>query len=332
MENNKQELPLVSVVMPMHNAAKYLREAAQSILDQTYPNIEFVIIDDGSTDDSVSIIRSLNASCIKIHSYPEKQGLAKALNKGIELSSGEYIARMDADDISLNNRIEEQVKYMTENPDVGISGTQIIAIGNKARSLPVTHEEIKWYLLNACPFLHPSVIFKRSILLEHQLFYDPSYYGAEDLELWMRASHVTKLTNLDKAYVKYRYHFGMHQAMIDIVARLNTGIKINHLSWLLPALPDDVKSGLAVFMNRHIRQDRTVAWLEQGLALFKVSLDQYPEYVKELTGEFNRCLWFHFSSDPAFYKTSKGILKEHGWFRLSFKQQMWLFIKPLIKK
>ncbi|MES2690509.1 MAG: glycosyltransferase [Bacteroidota bacterium] len=326
-----QQLPLISVVMPMHNAGKYLREAAESILNQTYARLEFIIIDDGSTDDGVSIISSLNDPRIILYSYKQKQGLAKALNKGFELAKGEYIARMDADDICLKNRIEQQVKYMMANPDVGILGTQIIAIGSKARKLPVTHKAITWHLLNACPFLHPSVVFKRSTILEHRLFYDPRFDGAEDLELWVRASQVTGLANLDKAYVKYRYHFGTHRAMIAVVGRLNTEIKIKHLNQIMPALPGEVKNSLALFMNRHIKHERTLLWLEKGLASFETALAQYPSYVHELTNEFNKCLWFHFSSDPGLYKKVKKGLKDHQWFRLSLKQRLWLMLKPLLK-
>lgn len=329
---SREELPLVSVVMPMHNAGRYLRGAAESILKQTYTHLEFIIIDDGSTDDSTAIIRSLNDPRIILHSYKEKQGLSKALNKGFELAKGEFIARMDADDISLDNRIEQQVNYMLANPGVGILGTQIIAIGSKARLLPVTHKDITWHLFNACPFLHPSVMFRRSVVFEHRLFYDPSYDGAEDLELWVRAAQVTRLANLDKAYVKYRYHFGTHQAMIDTVGRLNTDVKGKHITRLLPGLPDQVKNSMALFMNRHVKHDRNLLWLQNGLGSFEAALLQYPDYTNELTREFNKCLWFHFSSDPGFYKEVKNFLKDHKWFRLSLKQQIWLMVKPLLKK
>ena len=327
---SREELPLVSVVMPVHNAAKYLREAAESILKQTYTRLEFIIVDDGSTDESVSIIRSLNDPRIFLHSYKEKQGISKALNKGFELAKGELIARMDADDISLDNRLEQQVNYMMANPGVGILGTQIIAIGSKARSLPVTHKDITWHLFNACPFLHPSVMFRKSVVLDHRLFYDPLYDGAEDLELWVRAAQVTRLANLDKAYVKYRYHFGTHQAMIATVANLNTDIRLKHIDRLLPGLTHHTKNNLALFMNRHIKHDRTLLWLQNGLDSFETTLAQYPDHFNELAKEFNKCLWFHFSSDPGFYKEVKKLLKNHTWFRLSLKQQIWLMIKPLL--
>lgn len=329
---NSKELPLVSVVMPVHNAGKYLREAMHSILTQTYTNLEFIIINDGSSDNSIDTISSFSDPRIILFSFPQKQGLSNALNKGFELSKGEYLARMDADDISLPHRLEKQIAYMQANPEVGILGTQIIAIGNKARWLPVTHKDITWHLLNACPFLHPSVVFRKSTVLEHQLLYNPEYYGAEDLELWVRASHVTQLANLKKGYVKYRYHFGMHQAMLDIVARLNTGIKLIHLNWLMPDLTDAEKKELALIMNRHITHERNPAWLEKGLIVFETVLKKYPQYANELVTEFNKCLWFHISSEPSLYKKNSSLLIQHPWFKLTVKQRAWLKIKPLLSK
>lgn len=324
--------PLVSVVMPMHNAAKYVAAAIASILRQSYRNIELIIIDDASTDEGPAIAASFNSPQVKMHRFSEKQGLARALNKGFEMASGDYIARMDADDESLPHRIARQVEYMERNPDISISGTQIIAIGNKSRKLPLSHDEITWHMLNACPFLHPSVIFRKSDVIRYGLFYDPDFYGAEDLELWMRASHVTRLANLGKAYVKYRYHFGMHQAMLDVVARLNTTIKITHMDFLLPGLNEALKNDLAVLMNRHLPHERNVDWYRKLLAAFDAVLTQFPGNRAALEREFNKCLWFHLSSRPALYPQVLPLLEQRKWVRLSFKQKVWLKVKRLISR
>ncbi len=122
--------PKVTVLMPVYNAEKYLKTAIESILKQTFSDFELLIINDGSTDGSEEIIRSFNDKRIRLFNNEQNLGIIKTLNKGLNLAKGEYIIRMDADDISLPDRLELQVKYMEENPGIGISGTQARIFGD----------------------------------------------------------------------------------------------------------------------------------------------------------------------------------------------------------
>lgn len=199
-------MPKISVVMPTYNAEKYLREAIDSILNQTYGDFEFLIIDDNSTDATREIIKSYNDSRIRLIDGPCK-GIAAALNKGLDEAKGEYIARMDADDISLPERFFEQVAFMDANPDVGICGTKA------TKFYPDGREEdwgdIKQYpnlldMLFECLFCHPTVMFRSKDLNKYNLRYDSTLYCAEDQDLWFKAINCTKFQNIMRPLLMYR--------------------------------------------------------------------------------------------------------------------------------
>ena len=159
--------PLVTVLMPVYNAAPYLREAIDSILNQTYSDFEFLIINDGSTDETESIINSYNDPRIVYLKNETNIKLISTLNKGIELAKGKYIVRMDGDDISLPTRIELQVQFMENNESVGLGGTFIRSFGGAIEGkvgYSTTHEEIKFKLLFDTHFPHPTAIIRKQIL------------------------------------------------------------------------------------------------------------------------------------------------------------------------
>ena len=199
--------PLVSVVLSVYNGEKYLAEAIESILNQTYKNLEFIIIDDGSTDRSLEIIKKYNDERMVLISR-ENRGLIESLNEGIALAKGKYIARMDADDVSLSTRIEEQVYAMEEDSTLGICGTAIIGfgVGIKERTwvLSAQNERLKTELLFSSCFAHPSVMMRRNLINKHKLFYDKNFKHAEDFELWTHFAQVSKMNNLTKPLLKYR--------------------------------------------------------------------------------------------------------------------------------
>lgn len=201
------ENPKVTVLMPVYNGEEHLREAIESILNQTFANFEFLIINDGSTDSSASIIESYKDKRIRLINNEENLKLIRTLNKGLELAKGEYIARMDCDDISLPHRLEKQVAFMEANRDVGILGSAMLAFSTNqtiAVYTPEIFEEIKIELIFACPMIHPSVLMRCSVLKEHGLRYDINYTHAEDYKLWSEAVKHVKLHNLNDILIKYR--------------------------------------------------------------------------------------------------------------------------------
>ncbi|MDL5039750.1 glycosyltransferase family 2 protein [Heyndrickxia coagulans] len=202
-----EKKPLVTVLMPVYNGEKYLREAIESILNQTYKNFEFLIIDDGSTDNSKQIIKSYKDSRINLVSNGRNLKLINSLNKGIDLSSGKYIARMDCDDISMPRRLEKQVNFMEKNKDVIMCGTGVKILESKwKRTFPITGwENIKYKLLIENCIYHPSVMIRTDVLKDNRIYYDSRFIHAEDFELWQRISKKYKIENIRKPLLKYRH-------------------------------------------------------------------------------------------------------------------------------
>ena len=197
--------PKVTVLMPVYNAEAYLREAMDSILAQTLTDFEFLIIDDGSTDSSAGIVRSYTDRRIRLVQNERNLKLAATLNRGLALARGEYVARMDADDISLPERLARQVAFMDAHPAVGISGTWAEAFGEARFSMPnpTDSERIRAKLLFDSALVHPAVILRPTLLAQHGLAYR-DLYPIDDYDLWQRAARVFPLANLPEALLRYR--------------------------------------------------------------------------------------------------------------------------------
>lgn len=197
--------PRVTVLMPVYNAEATLREAMDSILAQTLTDFEFLIIDDGSTDGSAAIIRSYNDPRIHLVQNERNLKLAATLNRGLDLARGEYVARMDADDISLPERLTRQVAFMDAHPAVGISGTWAEAFGEAHFSMPnpTDSERIRAKLLFDSALVHPAVILRPALLARHGLAYR-ELYPIDDYDLWQRAARVFPLANLPETLLRYR--------------------------------------------------------------------------------------------------------------------------------
>ena len=204
---NKKLPPLVSVVMPVFNGEPFLREAINSILNQTFTNFEFLIINDGSTDKTKKIIESYSDSRICLINQ-KNIGLIKTLNKGIKLSRGAYIARMDADDISEINRLEIQFQLMERELDIAVCGSWVRTFGtnNSIWQYPTHHDEICCRQLFSCAMAHPSTMIRRSTLMESNFNYNENCMHAEDYDLWVKISKRHKLININKVLLSHRIH------------------------------------------------------------------------------------------------------------------------------
>ncbi len=206
-----QPTPEISVLMCVYNNALYVREAIESILNQTFTNFEFVIVNDGSTDESEAIILSYTDPRINYLKNPENLGLIASLNKGIEASHGKYIARMDADDISLPERLKEQHAYMESHPLLGVCGSDyyLIGSGKPVHYKALTkHQEILGYMLFNCSIVHPSLIIRTDLLKQQTVRFDNNYKHAEDYELWSRLIFQAQFSAVSKTLFKYRIHPG----------------------------------------------------------------------------------------------------------------------------
>lgn len=208
---NKKTCPLVSVVMSVYNGEKYLREAIDSILSQTFTDFEFIIINDGSTDDTLKIIKSYKDPRIVLISR-KNLGLVASLNEGINLASGKYIARQDADDVSLPQRLSKQVEYLKLHEKCAVVGSRIQEIDDVgvphyrvvlSNELPNDSLELSLFFCN--PLAHGTVLMRTDIVRAVG-GYKTEHWPAEDYELWGRMSKVGRLAVLDEVLYLYRFN------------------------------------------------------------------------------------------------------------------------------
>jgi glycosyltransferase involved in cell wall biosynthesis len=202
--------PIVSVLMATHNDAAFLRSAMDSILGQTFTDFEFIIINDASIDDTSAILDSYSDPRIVRLENDANLKLAASLNRGLEAAQGEFIARMDSDDISLPERLEKQIGYLTEYPEIGILGTRYYRIDSGGEILgesnqPLTHGLIIWEYLSrlAYPLLHPTTVMRRELLV-HTGGYNEDYPREQDGELFLRLIHSAKYANLPENLYLHR--------------------------------------------------------------------------------------------------------------------------------
>jgi glycosyltransferase involved in cell wall biosynthesis len=202
-------VPLVSVVMSVYNGEKYLDEAIASVLEQSFRNFEFIIIDDGSTDGTSGILQRYAEIDKRICVRRQKNlGLIASLNKGCRLAQGKYIARMDADDISLPERLARQVHYIETHSQIGVLGTWVEYIDESGKTygqwrMPTQPGLVGWSLIFGTCLAHPTVIM-RSDVLESLNYYRLEALHVEDYDLWTRASFSTRIANIPEVLLKRR--------------------------------------------------------------------------------------------------------------------------------
>tara|TARA_Y100001970_G_C14256129_1_gene875541 strand:+ start:6834 stop:7856 length:1023 start_codon:yes stop_codon:yes gene_type:complete len=200
----------ISVLMSVNNGERYLKQSIDSIIHQTFNDFEFIIINDGSNDDSLKIIKSYNDNRIKLINNKKRLGLTKSLNIGLKSCKSDIIARMDADDISKKDRFEKQYHYLLKNKDIAVLGGQVILIDQNDNELkqnpryPLSNQLIKWELFNEVPFCHPSIFIRKEVFKSIGT-YNEKYQYAQDYELWKRMVYSRyKFANLDYEIIYYR--------------------------------------------------------------------------------------------------------------------------------
>lgn len=203
--------PTISVLLPVHNAGAFLAPALASLEGQTCREFEVVAVDDGSTDGSgEELLAAANRwSWLRVVRQP-CGGIAAALNRAIAESRGEFLARMDADDIAHPNRLDRQLRFLRSHPEVGVCGTWFRVFGHGAPVVvptPVEDDAIRARLIFACPFAHPTVMMRRSVLEQLATVpYDPAALDCEDYDLWVRLAGQTRFHNLPEPLLDYRMH------------------------------------------------------------------------------------------------------------------------------
>lgn len=242
--------PKVSVIMNVYNGSSFLEDAIQSVLSQTFTNFELVIVNDGSTDQTGQIldIHKCNSRVV-IVTNPVNKGIAASKNIAIRKSKGEYIALMDADDISEPDRLQKQMDYLDSHPDIGVVGAWSRVINDKGELLSeVMRPEsdsviVLWMLLRHCAMNQPTIMLRRNLVIQAG-GYNEKLSVSEDYEMWTRLASITKLSNIPEYLVRYRQHDNNISKLIEsnyyhvvtsrkfIKSLLNIDISVNILLFL----------------------------------------------------------------------------------------------------
>ena len=209
-EENRVSTPAVSVLMSVHNGERWLKDAVDSILNQTMLDLELIVMDDASTDGTVAILDALPDKRLIIGRWHRHEGLTRQLCRAMTFAQAPLIARLDADDTASPDRLEVQREFMKAYPHIGLLGTAALLIDHDGVALrterpPLVDSDIRRELIRHNPFIHSSVMMRRSVV-DQVGGYDPSVLVAQDYDLWMRMATATQMANLFTPYVKRRLH------------------------------------------------------------------------------------------------------------------------------
>lgn len=264
---------LVSIILPVYNAEEYVDECISNILVQTYRKFELIVINDGSTDNSMKIISSFKDERIKI--IENNHNFIESLNLGIKAANGEFIARMDADDIMLPNRLETQVKFMDTHPQIDICGSWAETFYAKkyVMKMPVGHKAIVSSLLLNNILIHPTIIMRVSSISkfpEYPNLYKANYIYAEDYKLWTEMSEAGyRFANIPKVLLKYR----LSQKQVTYTKRkemfhISSQIRLEYASYIMKMISDKESEMQHLFflLNNLIRTE-------------KIKLDSLPSII-----------------------------------------------------
>ena len=203
--------PLVTVVMAVHNNVEFIHDAVMSVLEQSWRNLEVLVVLDAPTDGTDRAIAGFEDQRLRVIKNERNVGQTASLKRGLQEAKGDYIARLDGDDIALPGRIEKQVHFLESHPEVGLLGGGCEVIDDSGRYLfslrwPETDLQIRWMSLLGTPFGHPTVMLRRDVLERHGFNYDEAYESAQDYDLWTRIMASTNVANLPEALILYRIH------------------------------------------------------------------------------------------------------------------------------
>lgn len=265
--------PRVTVLIPVHNAEHFVVDAIKSVLAQTFDDFELLIIDDGSTDSTPELISQFGDPRIRLVFNSRNMGVADTLNRGLDLARGDYIARMDADDLCRPRRLERQVDLMDSHQEVVLCGTWYRRFGSRrdrAVKPPLSDSALRSWLFVGCPIAHPTVMIRRSVLLNHEFRYDPRIGRAEDYDLWSRLIRSGKIATVPEILLDYREHAGQVTTQF-LSAQINDAnvVRKRFLLELLPEATDsEVELHLRILGGERLPDEIATVqqWLERLLA------------------------------------------------------------------
>src|SRR3989338_2507106 len=334
----------VTVLMTVFNGERYLKECMDSVLNQSFKDFEFLIIDDCSTDSSKDIINSYKDNRVNLIENDKNLGQVRSLNKGLDCASGEYIARMDQDDVAMRNKLERQLVFMDKSPDISVTGTwgEVIdesGIIREKNRLPIKNEEIIGNIFFVGYFIiHPSVIFKREAVINIGKYNEDLSY-AEDYDLWARLSlKKHKLVNIPEFLIKLRHHDKRTSRQFHQVQLSNTYTAIFNFIRVIMGEPQDSDLGLlcnflisaGLMKKEYFADGKNIMHLKKMIDKLQLLLEKIEAYYNLQKSEINsvRKMFYDRMLNFAFLAVSR---KERGSFPLylfCLRNYSYLFLKP----
>ena len=272
-------MPRVTVLMPTYNVAPWVEEAIQSVLKQTYTDFELLVVDDGSTDNTLEHVRTIKDSRIRIAAFPDNVGLAENLNRGLDHINTELIARMDGDDIAEPDWLETGIHVLDTMPEVGVCsfGFQFFGAKTSLVRFPELHEDSKAQMLFGCTVIVP--VFRRTVMADNHLRYSAEAFPAEDYMMWSNVYPLTQIYNVQRTL----FHYRTHLTQISTSRREAQIVKANEvrlkmLECLSPNFSDDEKRYfLDIFVPCHINSKDDIIVL-RNFANLMVSRNRQGHY------------------------------------------------------
>jgi glycosyltransferase involved in cell wall biosynthesis len=289
--------PLVSVILPVYNSERYLASAIDSILDQSFKDFELVIIDDGSKDTSLKIIKEYAEKDARVRFFTrENRGLVETLNEAVQYSTGEFIARMDADDISFPQRLEKQLELLSSKSELDVVGCNYFSIDSegeiRGHTKVPSKAEIPLAILYSVPFAHPSVMAKKTFFEKHK--YKESY--VEDYLLWVVGYNLVNYDNVNLDLFKYRDNYGnsfsdtkrslMYKESMKIskkqVKALDVSQFIDYLNGKEARFSYKARSGTTYFLHSSIKVKLTLFGIKPMMTIFVFMPFSFLKFIKSL--------------------------------------------------
>ena len=324
--------PKISVVMSVYNSATFLTEAIESVLQQTFSDFEFIIINDGSSDKSDDIISSFKDKRIVSVSNDGNKGLIYSLNRGISIAKGQYIARMDADDVCDKTRFQKQILEFEKDDKLVICGSLIKTFGKGNEEfishMPTTYAQIISSIFFTCPFAHPSVMIKKEALLKLDVIYREDYKHSEDYDLWSRLVFLGNCKNIPEYLLNYRVHAGQVSTIHEELKYSNVSkIQTNILSYF-NLTPSVSESAILLNLFKGISRKNQDYITEVSVLLNELYTQfklKYPQY-SDVNAQILVSRWLKICGNSGL-----GFTNVKNAFSLPFFKVKYLKFKDLIK-
>lgn len=275
--------PRISILVPIYGEEPYFAETVESIERQTFTDYEIIAVLEKPSSSVVKELDRITKPVKRVH-YKGSQGIAGALNRGIDSCSGDFIVRQDADDVLLPKRLEKQLSFMTSNPSVGVLGTSYELINESGeritkRYFPTTHLALRWRLLLSSPIPHPTAMIRHSVLKSSGIRYRPEFNSAEDFDLWTRLAEETKLRNLATPLLRYRV--GSQQASTqnrETQVMKGDEIAVREVGRVLSDLcfsPSEVKRIRKLLYTNSVDHDEVNDTVDRSIHLFRAFASEF---------------------------------------------------------